>query len=649
MKENIEFKNNNSFSSSKEESLVFDASDSAVTFDKEGNPLSYFEDDVWDFVGEQDVKFGGEHRVSFTSIDKRFKDEIKRVIHLLYIQKKKQISISHINNYKFSLHNVSKIINSTNWSILDSDFAYRNFKEKLKSQRLSKSTVEQIATSIRFLFDNGLTKRFIDYDEGFLQLACKTKITAKQYIAIPENMANKLFSCAIEIVEKYHPYMNQISMEYDEYFSAYEDYSKDRTRTRNFAKDVGKNIKSKIPFEEFKLCGEAKSAIDIQTACLLAVVGFSGVRITEALSFNPNSYNEIRFKDVVVPILKGMTSKANKRGVPYEATWVTHPIAKKALELAYHSSEFARKRHSKRISLLDNDMLKEKYTKELSSAFVRLSVNKKGDGILSTSAGTRFRRFMKNHGVVATEADIEEFNTLNPTRHGNLSLGGYLPKLSPHDFRRTFAVFLVRNHLGNLMSLKYQYKHLNVAMSAWYANNSNLATIMDMALDSDLQDEIDKANIDINTETLYHIFNEEEILSGKEGKRIMAEREKHSKTIYQSREEIRTKVLNGTLSIVEHPTGYCVNPSCDRICASDKSTETCQHEIITRDKVIERGKKRDRLIIKFNSLNTKQFYMASILKNIEIEIKAIEKLLLEHKISFEPFKGNIIALSMRQL
>ncbi|MBF4323074.1 hypothetical protein EAY22_23030, partial [Vibrio anguillarum] len=117
-------------------------------------------------------------------------------------------------------------------------------------------------------------------------------------------------------------------------------------------------------------------------------------------------------------------------------------------------------------------MLKEKHTKELSSAFVRLSVNKKGDGILSTSAGTRFRRFMKKHGVVATEADIEEFNTLNPTRHGNLSLGGYLPKLSPHDFRRTFAVFLVRNHLGNLMSLKYQYKHLNVAMSAWYANNS---------------------------------------------------------------------------------------------------------------------------------------------------------------------------------
>ncbi|MBF4323691.1 hypothetical protein, partial [Vibrio anguillarum] len=126
---------------------------------------------------------------------------------------KKQISISHINNYKFSLHNVSKIINSTNWSILDSDFAYRNFKEKLKSQRLSKSTIEQIAASIRFLFDNGLTKRFIDYDEGFLQLVCKTKITAKQYIAIPENMANKLFSCAIEIVEKYHPYMNQISME----------------------------------------------------------------------------------------------------------------------------------------------------------------------------------------------------------------------------------------------------------------------------------------------------------------------------------------------------------------------------------------------------------------------------------------------------
>jgi hypothetical protein len=232
-----------------------------------------------------------------------------------------------------------------------------------------------------------------------------------------------------------------------------------------------------------------------------------------------------------------------------------------------------------------------------------------------------------------------EFDKLNPTRKGGLELGGYLPKLSSHDFRRTFAVFLIRNKLGSIMSLKYQYKHLNEIMSQWYANNSELLRALDLKADTELQELVNESNILIMTEAAFEIFNSP-TLSGGEGERIDQERQKeqYSGNIYTTRKELERQVRAGNLSVVEHPSGYCFNPDCSRICSSEISNVICKHEAVTRGKALEKLPKRTRLISKFSNLLALGNTFNSIRNRLFVEIKAIEYTLQQHAIPFEPFE-----------
>lgn len=108
---------------------------------------------------------------------------------------------------------------------------------------------------------------------------------------------------------------------------------------------------------------------------------------------------------------------------------------------------------------------------------------------------------------------------LNPYRKSALKFGQML-KVYPHAFRRTFAVYLVRNKLASLLDIKYQFKYMNIAMTIWYANQANIASYIDMMIDKELHDEIAGENQNYMTDVTYHIYNEAETLAGHEGKRI---------------------------------------------------------------------------------------------------------------------------------
>jgi hypothetical protein len=127
---------------------------------------------------------------------------------------------------------------------------------------------------------------------------------------------------------------------------------------------------------------------------------------------------------------------------------------------------------------------------------------------------------------------------------------------------------------------------------------------------SELKEMIDEANISVTTDMLFDIYNSE-TLSGLRGNEIIKERESlpYKGKIYVSREDIEERVRANQISVVEHPTGYCFNPKCDRICSSDRSTKTCSHEVVTRDKALKRANFRIRLIDRFNALNNGQFQL----------------------------------------
>ncbi|MBE0464865.1 site-specific integrase [Halomonas colorata] len=628
---------NNSLQSQYSESDLGDV----VTTDGNGLPLSYVYSDEWDFSMERTVAFNRPCKVTFAGIPEDRRRAIQDALKSIY-KENQTYSVGYLVAIRVGLARIADCLESHDWKLIDQEASYRKFKAALKNEALGRGSVENVVATVNALHDIGLISRLIHNGKSFIKKhCCPSKVNSKQSVAIPENMAKKMYKDAFEVVERYHPWRHEISQGYGLYFNELRAYKDEKGYSYNFKRNVGGKVKHGVPFDDFYLDGRTTCGSQIQTACLLVLLGFSGVRISEALSFNKSSYKEHSYGDIIVPTLTGAITKTQEGGVPKKETWVTHPIAKKALELAYDLSQFARDHY--------NDKYKDKpyMLGALNSSFLVLNIAHQTERIIISNFGRDLSGFLKAHNIFASEGDVVEFDLLNPEREGELKSGGFLPKLSPHDFRRTFAVFLVRNKLGNMMTLKHQYKHLNVIMTKWYANNYELVKALDLSVDSELKGLVNEANIGVTVDSLFEIYNSE-TLSGGKGERIAEERSKgdYAGSIYISRDEIDRQVRNGAVNVVEHPTGYCFKPDCSRICSSDRSSKTCQYEAITPDKARSRIPSRDRLIERFKALNDGRFYMANILTDMALKIEAIEQNLAAHNIEFTPFKAYIIANSI---
>jgi hypothetical protein len=237
---------------------------------------------------------------------------------------------------------------------------------------------------------------------------------------------------------------------------------------------------------------------------------------------------------------------------------------------------------------------------------------------------------------------IVEFDMLNTTRKGQLKVGGNLQKLTPHDFRRSFAVFFVRHGFGTASGIKFQYKHQNINMAGYYSANAELASMEDTLLDKDLMLELEEAGIDLGVDIFDEIYNKSESLSGVAGKNIMKEKEnalKQGQKIYINRSELEVLVRNGSLSAVMLPGGgYCTNENCDRICSMFSINKAkCQFEIIDDKAAKVKATRRNRLVAKFEALNDGDNMKKSILVAIKQEIQLIEQTLFKHGIQFKQF------------
>lgn len=457
---------------------------------------------------------------------------------------------------------------------------------------------------------------------------------SKQTMAMPENVATVYFGEAIRIVEHLHEDRHLISRLYKEFINQV----KLRGRNEEKIKVATKQTYKKIGyFPNIELDHTGIWLASVRGACYTVISAFSGCRDAELRSFNLNSYQEKEYAGFSIPILNGFDTKPNKGGVKRAVSWVTIPAAKKAIELLWESYQFARDYwldNSKKIVHEDERNL---YLQDINSILVNFPV----PSAINPKAGREainnsLRNFVYSVGYKLTPEDIKEFNLLNPTRHSKLNVGEILIP-HPHSFRRTFAVYLVRNKLASLLDLKYQFKHMNIAMTLWYSNQASVASYLDMMMDASLQAEISCESTAYMTDTLYYIYNEAETLAGPEGKRILSLRANAKSTIYLSRDEIAQQVQEGRLSIIEHPTGHCTNPSCDRIC----DMTICQYKVVTKEKAIELEKMRDRLITKYTKMDEAKVNQPNILSKFYFEIRSIEKVLDEHNLPYVKFSADI--------
>ncbi|WP_279157593.1 hypothetical protein [Photobacterium phosphoreum] len=634
-----------------------------VSFDSSDQGVSRVYDDTWDYTARNESR----RTVSFTAVPESHRANIQRYVGKLleYSMDKStdnHVSVSQMARWQEKLQSISKYWGKSDFSLLSNNTEWRKFKSSIKGH-YTQVTMDSIASMINTLNAAGLLDRYVKLSE--LRVLANNK-GSKQYIAMPSTIHAKVLQRVIDTVETYHPHRLEISAAMSKGI---------KLRDSELANELSKLHVSNLPVNKVMLLnkrvarqahklGEAipeyrfdqtgKWVHGILKDCLMYVALFSGARRTELLSFNHNSYHVI----AGVPVLQGKTYKANK-GVAKTETWVTHPTALKALELAYDMTQYARDIHKAVLNdaFGNGDITKDacqRGIRQLSSAFISTNMGMDSYGKVRSAylldvKGLNLEKF----GIVATPEEVDEFNFLNPDWYGEMAVGGSLPKLSLHDLRRSFAVFLVRNRLGNAQTIKYQFKHKNINMSHWYANYAQLARAEDLLMDESLMIEANEAMEELAVEAFDDIYNGSENLSGGGSKGIMKEKEERlglGETIVMSREEIKALVKNGSKSIVLLPTGgYCTNSECERLCSIESfaaEDKPCSHLVITDKSAKGMAAQRKRLIKAFTDMNDMSDYAYSrILVGYKEKICHIEHTLKDHKIPFEPFTQQIKVLA----
>ncbi|HHX8309991.1 TPA: hypothetical protein ACVOZF_003388 [Vibrio diabolicus] len=622
--------------------------------------------DKWDFSTTHTVAINKTLTLSFSATLPEYKKAIQDTLYHLYhfFKQRDKVapSISSMKKWRYGIQQIGTYLQGTKWHELDNRDKYKLFKQRFKQGNVGKDTAIIIISVINHLRVSGLINKVIEGNE-FQKLAKKD--TRQQAIAIPISFYKHLVADALKTIETYHKYRYQIDEVMEQAYQLYEQIEngewvgkrKDRALSmhpsaiHNRKKRALESINHAIPNFTVRMDGAELNRI--QTACLIVVLAFSGVRIGEACSFNKDSFHIKHVEGNEVAVLQGETSKGND-GKPQKATWQSHLIVKDALELAEDMMQSTRLRFAARVQKkatqgVHSSESIENMKRQLTSAFILSQLNKQSsDNFIMNSPSVLIFNYFKRLEIKATQEDVDEFDLLNPSREGDMRLGGRLSKLSPHDFRRTFAVFFVRYGFGTASGIKFQYKHNNLNMSNYYANNSILAKMNDILLDKDLLDEFTDARIDLGVDLFDDVYNKSENLSGKQGEAIQQvklEKLKNGIDIYLTREEIEKHVRNGDFHIIQLPTGgYCTNPTCNRVCGSQPfraEVKECVHQVFTDAGAKVLAKQRLRLIDKFKGMNKGDNLKRAILTGLKQKIQISEITLKKHNINFTPFTKEI--------
>jgi integrase len=627
-----------------------------VTFDTSGNGVSRLDSITWDFTSQKE----NTKKISFENISDTHRFNIQSYLYaaIQYERDKSSsnhVAVSKVRRWRDNLKVISDIWKKSNFSLLSEKHEWKTFKKDIKG-RYSLSALKVMFSTLNTLYDAGVISRYFKYSEV---AGLANESITKQHIAMPPLIHAQVLEKISSTINKYHKYRHQISSIMEDIVAIYEieriKESKKPSVSKHAHSYINMRVNTRIKrldhdIPDFKFYLDGRWVNKILKDCFISTGLFSGARKNELLSLNPTSYQVKKG----IPTLTGLSSKGNE-GVPIKTIWTTHPIVKKALELAYDMTEYSRNLHKDSLenALCDGAISRDKYDlsiSELNSSFIGLKLNKeiRESYLLDTSKGLN----IEDINIMASDEDIEDFEILNPSWEGKLLLNGTLPKFSPHDLRRSFVVFLVRNNLGNLQTVKYQLKHKNINMSDWYANNAAIARMEGVLLDQELFNMVQEESQELAVDVFDDIYNESEVLSGGGCKDLLELKHEalgKGERIVMSRDEIRSLVKAKSLSIVLLPTGgYCTNSSCERLCGlSDFEAEDkpCGHGVVTDKGAKKMARERNELIKSFRELNAMCDYaLSSILAGYEEKILVIENTLKSHNINFEPFKERIEVL-----
>ncbi len=296
----------------------------------------------------------------------------------------------------------------------------------------------------------------------------------------------------------------------------------------------------------------------IQSACMIVILTLSGIRVHELGYLKSDAWYFTEDDDGEKTYwMKGRSDKTDEG----DCEWLIPEVVTQALDVAQAyaaplQAQWAEQRQAL-LAIDPNCKIAYAMARHEDALFVDVSArnNNRVGGLGLLTILRRINDFAKSCGVIM--------------------------HLTPHQFRRTFAVAVAKSAYGDLRYLRQHFKHWSLDMTILYALNDKQ--------DAELYDEIMASVVSGNVERVAHWLEEETLLSGGSAQQIRTFRS-NNETVrtYKTRYELALKISDKVF-LRANGTAWCTadNRNCgghgvieNTLCAD------CEGSIIDDSKVI---------------------------------------------------------------
>ena len=602
--------------------------DTVVSVDKDGQPVSYFRDNIWDFNAFFNLTRNKESKYQINFDPDKHQPglllELKQRTYFLIWGAKGELL--HISNKTFRKISQCRLIaNESNQCLRVfkgssvNSFAQLNndlvFNELLHGQmKHSEKTVMNRLQSLSVLaqLNNHFPEKYhfslgTPGEKSLSQIA-KQHSSAGQghYPTVIPAIYEQLMERLIDGVEA--AYSNLIDLR------DVKSYSKKYSMTEREA------------LQTFRA---------IEGACYMALAAFTGMRISELTQIDSSSYKEVDLDGLVLCTLRSWTSKLEK--LPREDTWACAPICKKALMILTELNDNYRTEkgdihESPRFSFDGQGNLGGSIARQLKSRVLNIS------GL--SNLFSFYSKFL-DISYVPEEMD-EVYRLLNPivlNRYNPIKEredGSFYWHFSVHSLRRSIAHFLVGNGLVTVAALKHQFKHISLSMTAIYASHAEVLTMLGIENPASVKKAVEDSEIASHKIYLRNMLDRPEEQSGG----FMKAFEGDPKVLTDKQFEKLAEETQGA----NKSTGYgrCfAGFQCKMTHLFEASTcigRDCENLNINYDEALRWQARHKHIAGKIQQMKEMGFYNQNTLARELTDIRAAEKIMNDHNIEFERFE-----------
>ena len=598
-----------------------------VSVDKNGNPVSYFEDDVWDFNAFFNLTNEKKSRYQINFHPKEHNPKLlielkQRIYFLIWGAKGSLLHMEGGTFRKFSqCYNIASYSNSAlrvfkstsidSFSLLSNELVFSQLLHEGKQH--SEQTVAHRLIALSVLAQ--LNPHFPEsrhFSLGLPEGKTIEKI-AKQYSSAGKGH----YPTVIPVI--YEQLMGRLITN----VTAAHDKLKDLADVKAYANKYG--------VTERQACDEFRG---IEGACFLTLSAFTGMRISELTQIDSTSYKEVDLDGIKLCTLRSWTRKLEK--LPREDAWACAPICKKALEVLTALNDSYRSNKgdihcSPRFSFDGNGGAGNNIARQLEGA------------VLNTqNLNNIFIYYSKYLDITYDPDEMDEvYGLLNPIvpaqynpikKRGN---GSFYWHFSTHSLRRTFAHFVVGNGLVSLAALKHQFKHVSLAMTAIYASHAEVLTLLGIESPASIKKAVEDAEMASHKTYLRDMIDHPEEQSGGFMKAYEGDPRVMTEDEFEELAQ-KTKGANKSTGFGRCFAGF----KCKMDHLFEPSSclgRDCENLNINKEEALRWQVRHRRIAARLQQMKEMGFYNQNTLARELTDIRAAEKVMRDHHIEFKRF------------